>query len=85
MLQSLKKLDLKRSPLSYEAVQLFVKSISSKECCLEKLDLTGCSLNTSSLIELEESNKRNGNIIIFGAYDDTAAYSASFCTNLKCC
>jgi len=86
MFSALQKLDLKKNTLTDDTVKLIAKSFNERELVkLEKLDLTGCSFSKSSHEEFEEINRRNGNIIQFGAFDDMPSTSTGFCPGLVCC
>ena len=97
MFSSLQKMDLKKCSLSDETVKHFIKMLNEKDnsveklhnekdFCIEKLDLTGCSFSKTSLEELEDLNRRRGNIVLFGAFDDATSDSRS-CMNFRisCC
>ena len=86
MFSALQKLDLKKNTLTDDTVKLIAKSFNEREIVkLEKLDLTGCSFSKSSHDEFEEINRRNGNIIQFGPFDDMPSTSTGFCPDLVCC
>ena len=58
---------------------------NTKDYCIEKLDLTGCSFSKTSLEELEDLNRRRGNIVLFGAFDDATLDSKSCMSFRICC
>ena len=95
MFSSLQKMDLKKCSLSDETVKHFIKMLNEKDnsveklhnekdYCIEKLDLTGCSFSKTSLEELEDLNRRRGNIVLFGAFDD-ATHDSRSCMSFRIC
>ena len=71
-LACLRKVDLKSNTLNDEAVKIFLKALSDmKMIQLERLDLTDCSISRASHGQLQEVNRRNGNVIQINASNDS--------------
>ena len=91
MFPSIHKLDLRRCPITDEAVRKFLQAISNTEpnctSTIEKLDLTGCSFSKSALEDFVEINRRKAsNIIVFKALDvKNDDESRGFCSCFRCC
>ena len=74
MFPSLQKMDLRKCPISDEAVRKCLQAFSDKEpdhvSRIEKLDLIGDSFSQSALEDFDEINRRMAkNIIVFKAFD----------------
>ena len=86
LITCLKKVDLKSNTLNDEFVKNILKTLSDKEgSCLERLDLTNCSLSRASHDGFQEFNRRNGNVIQISAFDDLSYTSEKSCTGFRIC
>ena len=86
LLACLKKVDLKSNTLNDEAVKNILKTFSDKKgLSLEKLDLTDCSISRASHGQLQEVNRRNGNVIQISAFDDLSFTSEKSCKGFRIC
>ena len=86
LMACLKRVDLKRNTLNDEAVRNILKTFSDKKgICIERLDLTDCSISRASHNQFQEVNKRKGNVIQIGAFDDLSFTSEKSCTGFRIC
>ena len=86
LIACLKRVDLKRNTLNDEAVRNILKTFSDKKGIrIEKLDLTDCSISRASHNQFQEVNKRKGNVIQIGAFDDLSFTSEKSCTGFRIC
>ena len=86
LLACLKKVDLKSNTLNDEAVKNILETFSDKKgLSLERLDLTDCSISRASHGQLQEVNRRNGNVIQISAFDDLSFTSEKSCKGFRIC